>query len=306
MRIAAKPRRRSAFTLIELLVVIAIIAILGALVAGAIHRLVGSQQLKRTEATVKKTQTGLEIQWKAVIDDAKDDIKNHKVQNVMATPGGFNAQGVTDSDAANALYVKMKLKIEFPQTFQEARAPGLNTFGLLPKAVYTQEVQNFNIEPEPPGNPQKIAEARQKESAVLLFLALSQTRRGTTFNVDEMGGSVKVMDVNVRNLATNVVSPRQFKVIVDAWGVPITFQRFADNALASEMTQYGGTDPMDPYGKLQRLPLATRNSFQNLLADMFNGQNHSFVIRSWGPDKTFNSNDDILGFRLMKEGQRGN
>src|SRR5688500_2474531 len=93
MRIPSqKSRARSAFTLIELLVVIAIIAILGALVAGAIHRLTGSQQIKRTEATVKKVQTGFEIQWKAVVDDAKDEIKNHKV-NMAA----FNAAGVIDS-----------------------------------------------------------------------------------------------------------------------------------------------------------------------------------------------------------------
>lgn len=288
-------RRRAAFTLIELLVVIAIIAILCAMVAGAIFRMVGSQQLKRTEATVKKTQTGFEGQWKAVIDDAQEDIKNHKVRNVMAS---FQARGVNDNDTANALYVKMRLKVEFPQSFAEARNPGLAAYGLQAKTVYTQEIGT--TAPLVNGTP-------EQEAAVLLYLALTQTRRGAVINADEFGGAVKTITVGT---APNT---KDFKVIVDAWGNPITFQRFGmDAGWVSEMTALsGGRDPFDPYGKLNALstaaPLAPKTFYQNLLADQFNNQNHGPIIRSAGPDRSFaTTTDDVIGFRLMKEGQKGN
>lgn len=304
----SQTRRRSAITLIELLTVIAIIAILGAMVAGAIHRVIGSQQLKRTEATVKKTQGGFETQWKAAIDDAKEEIKNGRVSKLPS--GAVNpllAQVGGDRDIANALYIKMRLKIEFPQTFNEARNPGLAAYGLQAKGVYTNELTGALASPAAgSGTP-------QEESAVLLFLALSQTRRGATLNADEMGGTVKVLRVGGRD----------FKVIADAWGNPISFQRWAQDAWAAgniidELSNppYApagsnnypsniNKDTTDPYGKLKG-SFANKATFVNLLADPMTGHNRGPVLRSWGPDRIFNTNDDIMGYRLMKEGQLGN
>ncbi len=290
-------RRRSAFTLIELLVVIAIIAILCALVAGAIFRLSASQYVKRTEATVKKIQTGFDAQWKAVIDDAHEDTRKN-YSNISATQkANLLAAAGNDGDRAAVIWVKMRLKQEFPQTFAEIynwNNAG-NMVSYLPrKEFYFQEIQGATATNAP------------EESAVLLFLALTQTRRGVAFNVDDVGpGSVRVI----------TVGNKQFKVFVDGWGTPVTFERWTnDPALLNELSNppYVASnatykDLQDPAGRLlSPTPAWPYSSVMPLLHPNTN-QNRGPVIRSAGPDRSYaTTNDDILGFRLMTEGQRGN
>lgn len=274
-------RRRSAFTLIELLTVIGIITVLVALVGGAVFRVMASQSLKRTESRVKTVQTGLELQWRAVIDDAKEDFKTGKVPASLVSAAG------NDRDRAYVLWIKMRLKQEFPQSFAEVQSWNLGSY-MPVKQFYLQELTGATSTGDP------------RESAVLLYLALSQSRRGSAFNTDDVGSGAT---------ATIVVGNKQFRVFVDSWGNPITFERWTtDAAILTELTSdYVPTaqtykDLQDPTGKLQGW---NAGNFATWLHP-FTNQNRGPVVRSWGPDKTVSTNDDILAFRLMKEGQRGN
>ena len=139
---------RGGFTLIELMVVIGILTTLAALSAGAYFRVMTSQQLKRSEATLKKIHTGLSSQWSAAVDDANTDIKNGKA-------------GVGTN--ARTAYMQAILRQQFPMTFAEAVTKYPELSGVSLPTVAGQE------------------------SSICLFLALSRARRGANFSPDEIG-----------------------------------------------------------------------------------------------------------------------
>ena len=65
--------RRAGFTLVELLTVVAIIAVLVSLVASATFQVIGVQQKRTTETTIKKVADALDQQWQAVVDQARKE-----------------------------------------------------------------------------------------------------------------------------------------------------------------------------------------------------------------------------------------
>jgi prepilin-type N-terminal cleavage/methylation domain-containing protein len=293
VRYASTKPRRAAFTLIELLVVIAIIAILAALVAGAVFRVMASQSVKRSEATVKKIQTGLSGQWQAVIDDVKDELKSPPTSGTDYRMNAYlTAKGLANGDPARmrALYVKLRLIQEFPQSFAEALASGKQTYWTA-----------INGAPSP---------GPVVESAVCLYLAINQGRRGATFNNEDVGpGSVKSVPGGAGTL----------NYYVDAWGSPITFERWtSDQNLVGELSQspyapsQWSKDKDDPEGALYTAKSNWGQNNMNQAAQVIGhpiaaGQplNRGPVVRSAGPNRNYADGDDILGFRLMKEGQRG-
>src|SRR5438309_8885964 len=96
-RAAARPARPG-FTLIELLVAIAIIATLTGLVLSGIGRVRAVQMQKATENSLSKLQLGLDQQWKAVLDQVKQDKLNNKI------PPTVVALCDKDMDRAEALW----------------------------------------------------------------------------------------------------------------------------------------------------------------------------------------------------------
>jgi prepilin-type N-terminal cleavage/methylation domain-containing protein len=295
VRYASTKPRRPAFTLIELLVVIAIIAILAALVAGAVFRVMASQAIKRSEATVKKIQTGLSGQWQAVIDNVKDELKSPPTSGTDYKMNAYlSAKNLANGDPARmrALYVKLRLIQEFPQSFAEALASGKQTY-----------LTAISGAPSP---------GPTVESAVCLYLAINQGRRGATFNNEDVGpGSVKSVPGGAGTL----------NYYVDAWGQPITYQRWITNdsdPLVAELSAppyaptQGSKDKDDPEGALYTAKTGWNQTNMNQAAQVVGhpitaGQplNRGPVVRSAGPNKNLGDGDDILGFRLMKEGQRG-
>jgi prepilin-type N-terminal cleavage/methylation domain-containing protein len=301
MKIELLRARRSGFTLIELLVVLAIIAILLALTAGAVFRVSASQAIKRSETTVKKIQMGLSGQWQAVVDNVKDELRAPP-GDYRATAYGY-ATGLAAGDPARlrAIYIKLRLIQEFPTNFAEAVASG--------KPTYLTALNGATA----PGQPY--------ESAICLYLAINQGRRGQTFNNEDLGaGSVK--SIQCGNASLNY--------FVDAWGSPITFDRWIANdadPLVADMSQspyvptnnnpYTGSPNFDKEDPESALYIAKSNwsqtNMNNVAAAVGHPitqnapRNRGFVIRSAGPNKNFDfgGGDDILGYRLMKEGQRG-
>jgi prepilin-type N-terminal cleavage/methylation domain-containing protein len=310
-RIHSTGRERAGFTIVELLVVIGIIAVLAAISAGAYFRVVSNQYIKETETRVRKVATGLDGQWSAVIADVQNEISNGKATILVGSCGN-------DRDAANAIYLKLRLRQEFPQSFAEVNDPSSTTrpatFGVIPKQVYVQATTGIT------GN------SPTTESAILLYLALTQTRRGATFKAADVGGG-SVGTVTYGSPGATATFP----VFIDAWGTPIYFERWStapnlgQSILLGELSEppYAQADQaahnssnfkdtQDPYGKV------INNAIANAIAASLQLPNYSIpnlansspnyapVIYSLGPDKAINTTDDILSFRLKVAGQKGN
>ncbi len=318
-RIHSLRRRRTGFTLIELLVVIGIITVLAAMALGAYFRVVSNQYVKQTETSIRKIATGLNGQWAATISDVQNEIRNGDAAALMSQTGN-------DRDMANALYLKLRLRQEFPQTFNEATNSSYKPYGIAPKVVYTQAIANVSASAYGTSIP--------TESAILLYLALTQARRGASFNAADLGGAVGTVQYPPS------VGPT-FTVFIDAWGTPICFDRWSVepnrappklppaspvvlaqglnlSTLQTELSEppyapspagSGFKDTTDPFGKLATSGVAGTFQFRFPPPFPMSGTwtpNYAPVVYSFGPDKYCQTADDILSFRLMVAGQKGN
>lgn len=216
------PRGRRAFTLVELLIVISIIALLAAVTAGAAYRLKQSQDKSFTETTLAKLASALDAHWKVTIDAARREYDALPVpirQNLIALADNQGANMPQPhprrDDRARLIYVKLRLKQEFPVAFAMAKSPD-PTAGYLPptkvpgvpgqwtgKPAYVKAVSSGSIP------------SVDKQSSALLVMALEQARAGVTATpVDQLVGSQFLRTEN------------GFRYLVDAWGEPLQFYAF--------------------------------------------------------------------------------
>jgi len=216
--------RRSGFTLVELLVVVAIIAVLAALLAAATLRMLTVPPEIATKTTIQKLGQTLNQQWKAVIDQARNE-------GVSATAAGaippaiwqaLLQQAGGDNSAAQDLWVQLRLQQEFPQTFAQAlQPPG----GLPPKPVFAV-LQGQQI-------PTNSVHNQERQTAVLLYLIVTAARRGMNFDPEA--------NLTVKEKAT----VNGFTYITDGWGEPIHFSNLDPSdpnqkALLPWVISYGG------------------------------------------------------------------
>lgn len=317
--------RRAGFTLLELIVVIGIIVLLGSLTIGVVFRVRDGQIEKNSNESVRKIQIGFDAHWKAV----RDKIAADKAIPDIVREVTRSANGSPDPTRAQALYLKLRLRQEFPQSFIEAdparfqaafvnaqTAPLLAPFP--PKPYFAAAIRSTANDPDP-----------DKESAVLLYLILSQGTGGVSFNAENVGG-----------IQTIPVGGVQHKVFVDGFGSPISFRRWADAVddpsnlgIVAELSQspYAATgkglDHQDPERKLApplpqdtnpwlpALRLVALDAFVSKAPNtrpMFNininpldGLNRGPYVFSAGRDKVYNTDDNLYGFRLQQQG-RGN
>ncbi len=324
---------RAGFTLLELLVVMAIIATLASLVLSAVFTVRESQMKSFNETLVNKLASAVEQQWIA----ATDQIREEPVPSWALTM----ANG--DLRIAKVIYLKARLKQEFPVSFYEAIYPNANytpgqsgayqTSGggadLPPKATYAKALgalaPSFSSIPQPDlaiGTPMGF------ESSALLYLSLSQGRRGQTgFNPDEAAGPTAIRTATVGGVT--------LKYFADSWGNPVRLWAFpylntelnappylqnltASGAAATQNQQ--SPDPQDPDQALLGFQSA---AFNNMLRADGTTNNPTLVnlipvVGSagrdalWGvdyfhmaPDGTPDSNDNIYSYRLRQFGRRG-
>lgn len=295
--------QRRGFTVIELLVVISIIVVLAALGAGAYFRLSANSRQRFTEDTITRLASQLQTQMAAVADRAN---------NEPIPPAVLSAAG-NDPVRARAIYVKMRLKQEFPQSFAEARS-GVAGF-LPPLSGYTKAIEGKDGTPE-------------QQSAVLLMLSLNRTRSGmAAFDATQHVSAAAMRDIPIGGGI--------MKVFVDAFGAPIVFTRWpgawsasagmGNASLTNEMKTISRQspdkrDPSDPEGRLNGFNLGALAGPLAPYQPPVGGDacNLSPVIWSAGPNREYGvlvgdlttvdqraANDNIYSFRLRKDGQRG-
>ena len=218
--------RRTAFTLIEILVVIAIIGVLAALTAGAVMRIYGTQPVTNTRVMLKKTQTVMHKRWVEVTEQARKEA----IQGVYLTA----VQSLsTDAATQRVIYIKIRQKQAFPETFYEALNPiviGATTIPAVPGYVTFLNGKGITAASVSPTSPQKY------ESAVCLLMALKRS---------VSGGNISEQDMGIASSINTTIAPGNAPCLIDGWGNPIGFSRWPQG------NPNNGTlaDPTDP-GKL--------------------------------------------------------
>ncbi len=262
-----RTQRRPAFTLIELLAVIAIIAIIAAIAIGTYFRVRISQEEAATETTVAKLHSQLDQQYRSVLDNARDQWRaNDESASGPRTIKWAKLMSNGETNRGLAILTKFKLKEEFPQTFWEALmwpqqmqqfgpldGPGGSIFVPMQAKYYSTIIQGLPANTVPRDPTMLSADDQYKESAALLYIALTRTRRGNAgFNPNEHLGAHAVgrltcyVDQNNR-LTWNVIPnapTKDFNVFVDTWGQPIGFVRWPFGANGAAQPGAGSAQPL--------------------------------------------------------------
>lgn len=323
MRRGQPPAGRAGFTLIELLVVIAILAILAALIAGGIARVKESEQGRVNTQTLTKLQKALENQWKVTCDQARDDRRsydtptpNAQFKQIVELCGGRSEQGSVER--AEALWMHMRLRSAMPHTFAEARAAVSITGKDRNGTSITVTIPASNTFAQV--DPTKTKLSQDQQSAALLYLILGQGARGANTSVDD---SMQGAMTSVADAGTGTT----FTVFKDAFGNPILYRRFYQNAEmdAPPYVRAGLqiTDPLDPVGRL-KLWNPSGNMANNRKAAVdavfnnpaqpsntatdFTGRNKMATAISAGADGVLDlsgSTDDAFGYRVLRPGAKG-
>jgi len=308
MHRTTRPPHRGGFTLIELLIVIAILATLAAITIGIVGSVRQGQIAATTEATMKKIQVALNQQQMAVSEEA----------NKANNPHLLLLQPFCDGDAerAKSLTGYVYGKREFPQTFAESRNLVFPPAPAPPIFTFPGHRAFSSI---PPGASGLTAD---QESAVLLYLIVTgKGNKGTGSSEDAFAG------------ATMTLPNTTYTVFRDGYATHLAFVRWygpyngAFSTLNPEVQQppfiNANTaairrDPFDPLGRMvpANWPVSGGTNRARALDFLrapagspfvdFDATNKIMTVVSAGPDKAFNTPDDLFGYRLAQMGAKAN
>ncbi len=291
--------RRPAFTLIELLVVISIIAVLSAITVAAVFGVRRTMQTQNCEATIGKVNQKLDNRVKEIRDRIQDEVKKGS-----GSPEYSAALGVAGSpEGAKSLMLYARLKQQLPMSYAEGNtAFSVGGYPYPPSPAFREFAtltSNRTVE----------------ESAVCLHAA-----------INAMG----MMDGLEQQVGTGPVTGQ--KVFMDGFNTPIGFVRLGYDGAGGELNHptYNGNNPgRDPFDPANSATAALTSLWGTLngpqLTDAgpysypttyranpaLNNRNHAIVLISAGPNKVFAEptlydGDNILSYRLRREGANGN
>jgi prepilin-type N-terminal cleavage/methylation domain-containing protein len=311
--------RRLGFTLVEILVVVAIIGILAALTAGATMQVIGNQKKSNTEQTVAKVAAVLDKQWKAVIAQAKEEPIPDAILNGVLTgppqqqfwglirmasldPTNPQPNDLVVQRRARVIWIGLRLKQQFPMNFMEALDPTPRTVAfngrpyllLPPESAYCKALLGVPVplwwSTMPGQTPPPVGLAaglpQSYESSVCLLLALSRSRGGSAFNQENLS-SAELAGSGVNGL----------KMIVDAWGRPLTFYRWPIRGEIAASDPYRETtaaqvvirNPLDPDAVLMQPDRGPTQPGWNSVT------RYSGMLGVWAFEKLFYPVHDLAG-----------
>lgn len=291
-----RDRRRPAFTLIELLVVVSIIAVLAALTATAAFSVRRNMQKQNAEATLQKLDEKAQLKVKDIRDRIQDDIQKG---NAQAEYSSALSLAGNNKDGAKSIMLYARLRQQMPMSFAEAKTP------------FTVGTYQYPASPAFNGLPNIAGAPTTAHAAACLYAALAP------MGLDGLEQQVGSVDING--------TPQ--KVFVDGFGSPITFVRLAFDGNADELntdpqTRFPNRDPFDPEGKATTVsalttlwptlncPTLSDGGYVQPATYRATNRNHVIAIISAGPNKIFAdpgiyNGDNLIGYRLRREGARG-
>jgi prepilin-type N-terminal cleavage/methylation domain-containing protein len=165
-------RARTGYTLVELLVVLAIVGIIITLSAAAAIQILASTRASNTSTALLTLTDILNRQWGEVVRQAKTETIPQGIVNMA---GG-------DQSRARVIWIKLRLKQEFPMNFSEAIYP----WGLPPSQItqadpYIHQSQQFAGDPDYGGNslPGKPSYVQALRNAGVYIPAAGETASAT-------------------------------------------------------------------------------------------------------------------------------
>lgn len=227
--------RRAAFTIIELFVVIALISLLMMFSIGVSLRMLGAQERRNTENSMNKLASLLRQDLSRVIDEVKAEMIP---ATVMTLAGG-------EPQRARVLYIKMRLKQQFPMSFAEALDPAPGHLAAEPAYVRALTAS--------PDGPYLVSKHKQStEMGACLYLALTARSRGGSADIADLLSALDKLDTDKDGVTE----------LVDAWQVPLGFFRCPYDAPVPPLVSSPPypppaqaappfLDPEDPSGTLQ-------------------------------------------------------
>jgi prepilin-type N-terminal cleavage/methylation domain-containing protein len=236
------PAARGAFTLIELLIVLALIAVLVALAAGTVVRVIDTQSRNNTQTALTKIQSALNRRWSEYKDLFWKEDAARLYPNQWAA-----VMTIANNDPARArvIWVKLRQKQAFPISFSEALTPislgGGVTLNPLPTYVSALGAAGVTA-----------ADTGQCQSAACLLLILQQSPSGGGVKFEDMGVSSSIKLCTTDKIGA--VPGKQVNALVDGYGTPVQFCRWPTGSAFlgnSALGQNGAAnDPGDPQGTL--------------------------------------------------------
>lgn len=316
--------RRSGFSLIEILIVIGLLALLAAIGVGAYFRVQAGAEVQATEGTLNKLNVGIMAKWKAVVDQATREAQAGKIPQAVRD---YTNDGATPNpERARVVWTYMRLKNEFPTSKAEAAADivvGATT--VLPhRRIFDSVVAT--------GNP-------AEESAACLYAALVKGGSGgATFDADPLRNQTKESAAGTifvdtwgkpiafarmaytPELNAPPYAPKRSSVAsldpIDPKGKLGGWANLSDFWQKMTAGHYAYSLANPPY------PTATSTTFPFSSPPAHPGAEANWIATpiSAGPDgpdiadvnagnpfagADLFSGDNLVGFRLRKEGQRG-
>ena len=270
-----KPKPKRGFTLVELLVSIAIVTILASTVLFAMAGVTETARVQRTRSQINRINELITSQWESY------ETRRVKFSKRGITPTNSVALARRRLEALREVQ-RMEMPDRYTDLISSTSVPGLTPPSLW--HTYRRKFASvFGRDPDDEFVSSNDAIIKN-QGAEMLYLILAQTQDGNASAL-EFFQETEVGDTDGDGMLE----------ILDGWGTPISFLRWAPGAVVSPMqpgdslqaineleaqkAAAGSPDPFDMRGLHNRIKLQTNNNNTSLSFGLFP------LIYSAGPDK---------------------